>query len=93
VDSSTATPHFGMPDMSDEKYAANIGLVEQDLRTLKNMQDRCSLIGVLFCLTGRSIGCITRASQLSLGCAYSLTRPQGIGLSVAMAPEIVLRYS
>ena len=31
---------FRLPDMSDEKYAEDIGLVERDLRTLKSMLER-----------------------------------------------------
>ncbi len=31
---------FRLPDMSDEKYAEDVGLVEQDLRTLKKMLER-----------------------------------------------------
>lgn len=31
---------FRPPDMSDEKYAEDVGLVEQDLRTLKKILER-----------------------------------------------------
>ena len=31
---------FRLPDMSDEKYAEDIGLVERDLRTLKKILER-----------------------------------------------------
>lgn len=31
---------FQLPDMSDEKYAEDVGLVEKDLRTLKNVLER-----------------------------------------------------
>lgn len=31
---------FRLPDMSEEKYAEDVGLVEQDLRTLKNVLER-----------------------------------------------------
>ncbi|MBI2460082.1 MAG: SRPBCC family protein [Candidatus Rokubacteria bacterium] len=31
---------FRLPDMSDQKYAEDVGLVEQDLRTLKEILER-----------------------------------------------------
>jgi len=31
---------FRLPDMSDEQYAEDVGLVEQDLRTLKEILER-----------------------------------------------------
>jgi hypothetical protein len=31
---------FRLPDMSDEKHAEDVGLIERDLRTLKNVLER-----------------------------------------------------
>lgn len=35
--SEVVFPLFRLPDMSDEKFAENIGMVERDLKTLKSV--------------------------------------------------------